>query len=156
MTVVALSVGRFSPLLFVLEADLLQSVINRMLLDGTLTLPIECDGPDFPIIQYADDTILILPADEAQLIALRDMLHVFAEYTGLRVNFAKSMMVPINVPEAEVVRLSSFSVCPWIFVVHLPWSSFGHNQTHDPGLATFGGFSGEASESQFCYVGSRL
>ena len=87
-------------MLFVLAADLLQSVVNKMLLDGILTLPIECHDPDFPIIQYADDIILILPADEAQLVALRDMLHVFAKSTGLKVNFSKSMMVPINVPEA--------------------------------------------------------
>ena len=77
-----------------------------MLLDGILSLPIECNDKDFPIIQYADDTIMLLPTDEAQLVALRDMLQVFAESTGLRVNFAKSMMVPINVPEADALRLS--------------------------------------------------
>ena len=62
-------------------------------------------------IQYADDTILILPADGDQLVAFRDMLHVFAASTGLRVNFAKSMMVPINVPEAEASRLSKVFQC---------------------------------------------
>ena len=82
-----------------------------MLHDGQLTLPIECHDPDFPIIQYADDTILILPAVEDQLVVLRDMLHVFAASTGLRVNFAKSMMVPINVPEAEAVRLAQVFHC---------------------------------------------
>ena len=62
----------------------MQSVVNKMLLDGILSLPIDCNDKDFPIIQYADDAILLPPADEAQLVALRDMLHVFAESTGLR------------------------------------------------------------------------
>ena len=69
----------FSPLLFVLAEDLLQSVVNKMLLDGILSLPIECNDKDFPIIQYADDTILLIPVDEARLVALRDMLHVFLQ-----------------------------------------------------------------------------
>ena len=46
-----------SPLLFVIAADLLQSVVNRMLVDGVLTLPIPSHDPHFPIIQYVDDTI---------------------------------------------------------------------------------------------------
>ena len=54
-----------------------------MLHDGQLTLPIECHDPDFSIIQYADDFILILPAMEEQLVAVRYMLHVFAASTGL-------------------------------------------------------------------------
>ena len=53
-----------SPLLFVLAVDLLQSVVNDMLPRGVLTLPTPSQNPDFPIIQYVDDTIVILPAIE--------------------------------------------------------------------------------------------
>jgi hypothetical protein len=46
-----------SPLLFVLAADLLQSLPNKAKDVGILNLPIRVGyTEDFPIIQYADDT----------------------------------------------------------------------------------------------------
>jgi hypothetical protein len=49
-----------SPLLFVLAADLLQSVVNKVWQSGVLKHPLsENFGGDFPIIQYADDTLLV-------------------------------------------------------------------------------------------------
>ena len=66
-----------SPLLFVIAADLLQSVVNQMMAQGSLTLPIPSHDPNYPIIQYADDTIIILPAVDEQLVALKNMLAVF-------------------------------------------------------------------------------
>lgn len=51
-----------SPLLFVLAVHLLQTIVNKMLHDGVRSLPIDTLDPDFPIIQYVDDTILIIPA----------------------------------------------------------------------------------------------
>jgi hypothetical protein len=51
------------PLLFVLAADLLQSIINKAKNSGLLNLPID-EGyiADFPIIHYTDDTLLIMEA----------------------------------------------------------------------------------------------
>jgi hypothetical protein len=47
-----------SPLLFVLVADLLQSIVNKERIEGLLQLPIHVGyTQDFPIIQYADDTL---------------------------------------------------------------------------------------------------
>jgi hypothetical protein len=47
-----------SPLLFVLAADLLQSIINKAMYIGLLNLPVEVGYTnDFPIVQYVDDTI---------------------------------------------------------------------------------------------------
>jgi hypothetical protein len=52
-----------SPLLYIFGSDLLQSVVNDMLAQGTISRPIETHDMDFPILQYADDTLLIMPAD---------------------------------------------------------------------------------------------
>jgi hypothetical protein len=50
-----------SPLLFVLAAELLQCIINKAYQMGLLGLPIPVrDTENFPIIQYADDTLLFL------------------------------------------------------------------------------------------------
>jgi hypothetical protein len=60
-----------SPLLFVLVADLSRSIINSALHRGILSLPLpERCGSDFPIVQYADDTLLVLEACHRQLIIL--------------------------------------------------------------------------------------
>jgi hypothetical protein len=52
-----------SPLLFVLAVDLLQSILDKTKDVGILKLPIRVGyTDDFPIIQYADDTLLIMEA----------------------------------------------------------------------------------------------
>jgi hypothetical protein len=51
---------------------------------------------DFTILQYADDTLIFLEGDVRQLFFLKSLLNSFAESTGLKVNYNKSLMVPIN------------------------------------------------------------
>lgn len=53
-----------SPLLFVLAADYLQALINKAKDMNLLKLPIPLQSSfDFPVIQYADDTLIILEGD---------------------------------------------------------------------------------------------
>jgi hypothetical protein len=87
-----------SPLLFVLDANLLQSIVNKAKTEDILKLPINVGYThDFPIIQYADDTLLIMEACPRQLLVLKALLNTFAFSMGLKVNYAKSIMVPINI-----------------------------------------------------------
>jgi hypothetical protein len=86
-----------SPLLFVLAAELLQILINWAASMNLLTIPIPQPTADFPIVQYADDTLLLLQADARQLFFLEALLHSFTDSIGLRVNYRKSHMYPINV-----------------------------------------------------------
>ena len=37
---------------------------------------------DYPIVQYADDTLIVLPTVDSQLIAFKQMLDVFAKSTA--------------------------------------------------------------------------
>jgi hypothetical protein len=84
-------------LLFVLAADLLQCIINQAHAHGLLQLSIPSnDHAGFPIIQYADDTIILLQTSQRQLLCLKALLESFAQSTGLRVNYAKSGLVPLN------------------------------------------------------------
>jgi hypothetical protein len=86
-----------SPLLFVLAADLLQCVINRAHSMGLLQLTIPSyEQAGFLIIQYAGDTIILLKASQMQLLCLKSILETFAQSTGLRVNYSKSGLVPLN------------------------------------------------------------
>lgn len=98
-----------SLLRFVLGADLLQSVINDAAVSGLLTHPLGPDfGGDYPIIQYTDDTLVVLPG---QLSSLKNILQSFAVSTSLKVNFAKSFLVPINVDENKWDDLTSSLAC---------------------------------------------
>ena len=49
-----------SLLLFVLVADFLQSILNAAKQQGILSLPVNLPhDQDFPILQYADDTLIL-------------------------------------------------------------------------------------------------
>src|SRR4051812_45205852 len=111
-----------SPPLFVLAADLLQSVVNKMLHDQILTLPIDSHDPYFPIIQYAGDTIMIIHADESQLLAMKEMLIRFHASTGLKVNFNKSTLIPLNVNEDMTAHLAEVFECS---IGHMPFTYLG-------------------------------
>jgi hypothetical protein len=89
-----------SPLLFVQGSDLLQTLVNTAYHNGLLSLPIPV-GSDFPIIQYADDTIIVLPADPAQLQVFKGILEQYAAFTELKVNYHKSSLIPINLSQEE-------------------------------------------------------
>jgi hypothetical protein len=63
------------------------------------------------MIQYADDTLLIMPVDIDQIQHLKSLLLQFSDATGLRVNFSKTTMVPINVPANILDTLSNDFGC---------------------------------------------
>lgn len=111
-----------SPMLFVLAAEILQYIINGLKDRNILKLPIPQPGPDFPIVQYADDTLLIMQADARQRFCLKAVLNTFAASTGLSVNFSKSIIVPINVSEEKMKILAGTLGCQ---VGSLPFTYLG-------------------------------
>jgi hypothetical protein len=101
-----------SPLLFVLAVDLLPSVINSALQSDILSLPLSLRcGTGFPIVQYADGTLLFLEACPRQLLDLKDLLNTFAASTCLRVNYQKSSILPINVDHHKMEILAQSIGC---------------------------------------------
>jgi hypothetical protein len=101
-----------SPLLFVLAANLLQSIINKASHMGLLKLPIKVGFiTDFPVVQYVDDTLLIMEACLLQLFTLNALLNTFADFTGLKVNYAKSSLYPINISQERLKLLATTFQC---------------------------------------------
>ena len=112
-----------SPLLFVMAADFLQSLINKGKDMGLINLPIPLQTEkDFPIIQYVDDTLIIMEGDPRQLFFLKTILQNFSESTGLKVNYNKSMMLPINISGEKLDMLSRTFGC---FKGVLPFTYLG-------------------------------
>lgn len=96
-----------SPLLFVLAADLLQSIANKAKDLGLLNPPVPIQySSDFSILQYADDTLIILEGCGRQFFVLKALLNSFAASTGLKVNFQKSMLVSINLSSEKLKHLA--------------------------------------------------
>lgn len=109
-----------SPLLFVLAIGPLQSIINKAKYMRLLKLPLpERCGQDFHIVQYPDDTLLIMEACLRKLFFLKALLHTFAELAGLRVNYNKSNIYPINVSEQKNGD-PNFQLSNWYNAFHLP------------------------------------
>ena len=100
-----------SPLLFALGAEILQYVINDLKDRGLIRSPIDVGEADFPVVQYADDTLLIMEADPCQLDVLKKTLHEFTISTGLCVNYHKSCMLPINISAERVQQLAEGFGC---------------------------------------------
>jgi len=66
-----------------------------------LQIPLE-HTQDFHVIQYADNTLIIAKGDTRQLFFLKPLLNTFSMSTGLKVNFQKTMMVPINISKERL------------------------------------------------------
>ena len=100
-----------SPLIFVLSVELLQILINRAASQGLLCPPIPQGNADYPVIQYANHTLLIMQADARQLFFLKALLRSFSDSTGLKVNYSKSQMLPINVSQDRMQILANTFGC---------------------------------------------
>jgi hypothetical protein len=96
-----------SPLLFMMAADPLQSIINRAYHLDILKHTLSKDfGLHYPIVQYADDTLIVLPADAWQLMVVKGLLRSFSDSTGLKVNYSKSFLVHINISDDRALHLA--------------------------------------------------
>jgi hypothetical protein len=112
-----------SPLLFVLAADFLRTIFNAAKQQGILSLPVDLPhDQDFLILQYDDDTLIFMQGDARQLFFLKAILNSFADSTGLKVNYAKSMMVPVNVSEQKLNNLANTFGCS---IGSLPFTCLG-------------------------------
>lgn len=61
-----------------------------------------------PVLEYADDTLIIIKADPNVASHLKRIMDDFSLATRLSINFAKTTVVPINVdPEAATAMASS-------------------------------------------------
>ena len=101
-----------SPPCFVLGAELLQRIINRAFHQGLLSKPINENSEDgFPIIQYADDTLILLKASQKEVFCFKAILNMFAQSTGLKVNYNKSSLYPLNMSQDKAVLFSGILGC---------------------------------------------
>jgi DNA polymerase III psi subunit len=93
-----------APLLFSCVVD----VFSRMLVKGTNCGLIRGLCPNFipggvVSLQYADDTLLFLENDPQVALNLKWILTCFKQISGMRINFHKSELIPINIESEELL-----------------------------------------------------
>jgi len=76
----------------------------------------------YPIIQYADDTLLVMKVSQKELFTLKGLLESFAQSTGLRVNYNKSCLVPLNLSDNKAHLLAGAFGCK---IESLPFTYLG-------------------------------
>jgi hypothetical protein len=87
------------------------------------------------VLQYADDTLIILKANPDHTNNLHDVLLQFSNATSLKINFDKSTFVPIHVDPSVASALVSSLGCP---VSSFPQTYLGLPlSTHKLGIAAF-------------------
>jgi hypothetical protein len=103
-----------SPLLFVAAAELLQIVVNNAWQEGHIHLPMDnCYGQKYPILQFADDTLLMGAKSWANVRALRAVLGLFEVMSDLKVNFHKSMLVGVNISDFLLYEAGLLCAVRW-------------------------------------------
>lgn len=86
-----------SPYLFIIMAHVLQQLIKsnngirHSMTDGAC-----------PVLQYADDTIILVRAEPESVQRLKRALDLFSAATELTINFTKSTVTPMHVPEDDL------------------------------------------------------
>ena len=81
-------------------------------MDGLISLPInQPASEDYPVIQYADDTLIILHACQQELQTIKGILDSYARATGLKINYTKSQLMPINVNAQKTLDLANALGC---------------------------------------------
>ena len=95
-----------------LAAYLLQTALNEALPLQAIQRPIPPKGDgQYPVIQYVDDTITVLPACINQAATIKQILEDYATSVGLKINFHKSTLVPINTPQDKCDALAALFGC---------------------------------------------
>jgi hypothetical protein len=96
-----------SPLLFNLVVDVFTRLLIKAVRKGYIADLMDSLYPEGVIsLQYADDTLLFLKHDYQDACHLKWLLVCFEQLSGMKINYNKSDMVPINLNEEETQMYS--------------------------------------------------
>lgn len=91
---------------------MLQSILIDALQSNLIQTPsTRGSTQDFPVIQYVDDIILVMPAIESQLLQVNNLLAHYVDQTCLKINYHKYVLVSINVEVDNPTRLTNLLGC---------------------------------------------
>jgi hypothetical protein len=95
-----------SPYLFIIVADVLRRLLHQPAMLPNVHHPL-IPGSACPVLQYADDTLIFLPATPNAILAMKDTLQDFELATGLSINYHKTMFLPLGISKDAALELAS-------------------------------------------------
>lgn len=100
-----------SPFLFLIAAEGLTSMINKAIsLDLLKGFQVSTDL-SYPILQFADDTILLCEKSWENVWVIKSIFQCFELISGLKVNFIKSKIMGLNINRRFLESASNFLAC---------------------------------------------
>ncbi|GLU15614.1 hypothetical protein SLE2022_320890 [Rubroshorea leprosula] len=101
-----------SPFLFLLVAEGLNGLIMKAVSKGLLE-GIKVGKGELSIshLQFADDTLIMGEAKEENIWAVKYIMRSFELVSGLKINYAKSQLMGVNVEEEWLTRMASLLNC---------------------------------------------
>jgi len=98
-----------SPLLFVFVMEVLSRMISAAV-NGGLLEGFKIGDADFSHLLFADDTLIFYSALDSQLRNLQSLFLLFGAASGLKVNLAKSNLIPVG-HDDQAERLADILGC---------------------------------------------
>lgn len=97
-----------SPFLFLVVAEGLSALVSKAVNIGSFEGYAVVDSLRFPIMQFADDMVLMGKPTWDNVWSIKTVLRSFELVSGLTVNFHKSKLIGINTPEGFLETASTF------------------------------------------------
>jgi hypothetical protein len=99
-----------SPMLFVLVMEVFGGLVRWCEVESIFT-PLHCAAVHSRVSLYADDVVMfVIPAD-SDLIAVRTILRIFGDPSGLYANMDKCVATPINCTPEDLQRVTDRLAC---------------------------------------------
>jgi hypothetical protein len=99
-----------SPMLFILVMDILSQLIQRASEEGHLQ-PLSSKQLRHHISLYADDAVIFLKPDPADINLVLDILRLFGKASGLQTNIQKSSAMPIRCDDQILATAKELLPC---------------------------------------------
>ena len=101
-----------SPILFDLVTDALASLIDSAKSAGHITglVPHLIDH-GLSLLQYADDTIIMMENTDANILHMKFLLYCFESMSGMKINYHKSEVVVLGCDQREQERVANMLNC---------------------------------------------
>jgi len=125
-----------SPFLYLLAAEGLNIMMSAMVTNNLFVgYKVGTNNPMVvSYLQFADDTLLVGTKSWANVRALRAVLVLFEEMSGLKVNFHKNLLVGVNISDSWLTEVASILNCK---VGHVPFLYLGLSIGGNPRRLSF-------------------
>ena len=99
-----------SPMLFIIAMDVLHKMFQKASRDGVLRR-MEPREVKFQCSIYADDVILFIRPSVQEATAVKEIMHIFGDASGLKTNLSKCSITPIFGGEENLEDVVSILGC---------------------------------------------